>query len=173
MCRAFETTLDPDRVKKFDILCIKQDLWLRLKVDPLFKRYQRQSSIYLTPGNNFTNKKKVKVKDNCSGGQCMSTQVARQDGFFRSETARKSIPKLVRHLNHCFEQLYRTKYPKISDYLPIQVMYRCYLLSHSLLAFELAAIFAPEEIEIDPFELLKCQGGLSFNALCSPTGLVC
>ena len=49
-------------------------------------------------------------------------------------------------------------------------MYRCYFLARIMLVFELVAIFAPEEITIDPFELFKTKGGLIFNAWCGPTG---
>ena len=39
-----------------------------------------------------------------------------------------------------------------------------------MLAFELVALLAPEELCIDPFELLKTMGGFLFNAYCGPTG---
>ena len=76
---------------------------------------------------------------------------------------------LVAYTNDCFRKLYKS-YPKISNFLPNQVMYRCYFLARSMLVFELVAIFAPEEISIDPFELFKTKGGLMFNAWCGPTG---
>ena len=39
-----------------------------------------------------------------------------------------------------------------------------------MLIFELVALLAPEEVSIDPFELLKTMGSFIFNAYCGPTG---
>ena len=36
-CEAYEQNLDPSRDKKFDILCLEKDFWLRMKIDPLLK----------------------------------------------------------------------------------------------------------------------------------------
>lgn len=44
------------------------------------------------------------------------------------------------------------------------------MLARSMLVFELVALLAPEDIIIDPFELLKTMGGFIFNAYCGPTG---
>ena len=52
----------------------------------------------------------------------------------------------------------------------MQVMYRCHIIARSMLIFELFAIFDPDQIKIDPFELFKTQGGFCFNAFCGPTG---
>ena len=36
------------------------------------------------------------------------------------------------------------------------------MLSRCLLVYEMLAMFAPEEIKLDPFELMKTHGGLPF-----------
>ena len=76
---------------------------------------------------------------------------------------------LVKHCNKTFKRLY-ARHPKISDYLPMQVMYRCFLLARTVLYYELAVIFAPAEVTVDPFELIKTQGALMFNSYCGPNG---
>ena len=48
--------------------------------------------------------------------------------------------------------------------------YRCFMLVHHLLKFELWAIFKPEEMRLDIFELLKTRGNLCFNTFMDPRG---
>ena len=55
-------------------------------------------------------------------------------------------------------------------YFPMQVMYRCFMLARTIMYYELVSIFAPEEITIDVFELLKTQGAFMFNSYCGPNG---
>ena len=55
-------------------------------------------------------------------------------------------------------------------YFPMQIMYRCFLLARTLLIYELMSIFAPDEITIDLYELLKTRGGFLFNSFCGPNG---
>lgn len=66
----------------------------------------------------------------------------------------RHIDLLVTHTIKTYKQLY-VKYPKISMYFPMQVMYRCFMLARTIMYYELVSIFAPEEITIDVFELLK------------------
>ena len=61
--------------------------------------------------------------------------------------------KLVHAMVDAFEALYE-KYPAVTDHLPDQVMYRCFMISQLLLTFELYAVVYPEELTIDPFEVL-------------------
>lgn len=78
--------------------------------------------------------------------------------------------KLVAHANKVYKKLYKQKYPLTSNYLPLQVMFRCFILARTLIVFELVALLAPEEILIDPFELFKTRGGFIFNSYCGPNG---
>ena len=52
----------------------------------------------------------------------------------------------------------------------MQVMYRCFMLARTLIIYELVAIFAPQEISVDIYELFKTRGCLLFNAYCGPNG---
>ena len=52
----------------------------------------------------------------------------------------------------------------------MQVMYRCFMLARTLVIYELVAIFAPDEISVDIFELLKTRGAFLFNSYCGPNG---
>ena len=61
--------------------------------------------------------------------------------------------KLVRAMVEAFKALYK-KYPEVTDRLPDQVMYRCFLLAQLLLVFEIYAVVHPEELTVDPFEVL-------------------
>ena len=81
--------------------------------------------------------------------------------------------KLVKHVNECFTTIYRTKYPDVKDFLPIQVMYRCHILARCLLIFELFAIMAPDELRVDPFDLIRSRGCFLFNSYCGPDGFAC
>ena len=74
------------------------------------------------------------------------------------------------HANKIYQQLYSQKYPNIKDFLPLQVMFRCFILARTLIVFELVALLAPEEMLIDPFELFKTKGGFIFNSYCGPNG---
>lgn len=66
--------------------------------------------------------------------------------------------------------MYKHQYPKICNFMPMQVMYRGHLLSRTLLMFELVALIAPQELKCDFFELLKTYGSFIFNCFCGPTG---
>lgn len=89
---------------------------------------------------------------------------------FNRARALENTRMLVAHANMAYKKLYSQKYPKSSNYLPMQVMFRCFILARSLIVFELVALLAPEEMVIDPFELFKTQGGFIFNSYCGPNG---
>ena len=44
------------------------------------------------------------------------------------------------------------------------------MLARTLIIYELVAIFAPQEISVDIYELFKTQGCLLFNSYCGPNG---
>ena len=89
---------------------------------------------------------------------------------FNRAKALQNTKMLVAHANAAFKKLYSQKYPKSGNYLPMQVMYRCFILARTLIVFELVALLAPEEMVIDPFELFKTKGGFIFNSYCGPNG---
>ena len=78
---------------------------------------------------------------------------------FNRARALENTRMLVAHANMAYKKLYSQKYPKSSNYLPMQVMFRCFILARSLIVFELVALLAPEEMVIDPFELFKTYCG--------------
>lgn len=86
-----------------------------------------------------------------------------QDNFNR-EQAHIHLDMLVDHLIDIFKIIYE-KYPRL---LPISISYRVFLLATSLLCFEMLSVFGPDEIGLDPFELIKTKGCLFFMMYVGP-----
>ena len=87
---------------------------------------------------------------------------------FRYEECLRNLHMLSDHFIAVFRHLF-SKLP-VGSFLPNRSDYRCNLLSYHLLLWELFAIYAPEEIKIDVFELLKSRGGAIFFNFFIPTG---
>lgn len=88
---------------------------------------------------------------------------------FNKATALANCQRLVAHANCAFKKLY-SRYTDAKEYLPMQVMFRCFALARCLIIFELTALICPDQIVIDPLQLLLTQGGFLFNSYCGPTG---
>lgn len=102
-----------------------------------------KSKIYSTEGHKkFNAKVVVSSKKRCA-------LTLKQEGL-DLQTVHRHTRMLVKHLNECYKVLYSTKYRDISDFMPQQVMYRCFMVARSILSFELAAIFTPQEVKVDP-----------------------
>ena len=57
-----------------------------------------------------------------------------------------------------------------SHFLTKHSDFRCFMLVQHLLKFELWAIFIPEAMRVDIYELLKTHGNVTFSYFIDPSG---
>lgn len=128
----------------FDIL---DNDWLmvRNKIDPLFQKagQPRLTSPLCYQGCGIYSQKKA------DKGELSARFQLKMVGFNRA-IALTNCQRLVAHANVTFKELYKNRYPEVKQYLPMQVMFRCFALVRTLLIFELTALIVPDEIIVDP-----------------------
>ena len=74
-----------------------------------------------------------------------------------------NLKKLIAGTIDCIEQIFK-KYPGCDDILPNQTEYRCFLLLTNLITFEISALFCPEIIKNDLWDLFLQRGGGLFQS---------
>ena len=82
------------------------------------------------------------------------------------------IQIMIRHCNDIFATIYR-RFPDLMDVLPMNSEYRMYMLSFHLVIWEVFALCNPEDMCIDPYDvLIGMKGGGLFQNYILPNGYV-
>lgn len=91
-----------------------------------------------------------------------------QNTEFCYSTAIKNLRLLIAHTNSCLKTIFE-KYNSESNNIPLRTICRSQTLIRALIVYELCSIFAPDEIQIDPYLLLHT--GLVFFSYINAKGI--
>ena len=95
--------------------------------------------------------------------------ITAQPGFCL-ERALYNHRRLAEHFVEVFRKMYHNL--RVEQFLPPRADQRCHLLSFALIWWELFALFTPDQIKVDLFDILCCRGGACFQTYCTPCGLI-
>lgn len=143
VCEVHERQMgSPSRDKRYDIL--KYKVPMPLKPDPAFRGYTHPSIRYT-----------VRIRDYTSMTQHLKSFTIINllpMGKFDHERALANIPKLIDNVIFCLKDIY-SRFHMFN--IPLQTMYRFYMLLRTLMTLECFALIMPELIKFDVLELFQ------------------
>jgi len=156
---------------ELDKLSKKDKIPLRWKVDPMisqdFPTSEPTGSVYGVNNAHFAlvESDGIEYAKKAWKATIVSVQLD-----FKLERSLRNHRLLSKHFISIFRGFFSNS--KVDQFLDGFKDQRCHLLAFTLVWWELYALFTPEQIKIDIFDLLCSRGGACFQTYCTPCGLL-